>query len=183
MQSAQLELIDATRNIRLIAATLDTIAEEERSVAGLCAGLGVAPPSDWPPPLFDANALAWTRSRLQADPAAQGWFSWYVIAPIADQDTLVGVVGYKGPPKAGTVEVGYSILPAYQLRGFASAAVRLLVSHAFAQDVREVAAETLPDLIASQRVLTACGFTLDSRREEPDHGIVLRYVRRRAASS
>jgi [ribosomal protein S5]-alanine N-acetyltransferase len=45
---------------------------------------------------------------------------------------LIGETEFHGPPdRAGTVEVGYSIVPDYRGRGFASEATRTLIEHAF----------------------------------------------------
>jgi [ribosomal protein S5]-alanine N-acetyltransferase len=73
----------------------------------------------------------------------------------AADETLIGETGFHGPPDAsGTVEVGYSILPAYRGRGFATEATRALIRAALARpEVRRVTAECLDDNHASLRVL------------------------------
>jgi ribosomal-protein-alanine N-acetyltransferase len=73
---------------------------------------------------------------------------------VADE-TLIGETGFHGPPDAsGTVEVGYSILPAYRGRGFATEATRALIRAALARpEVRRITAECLDDNHASLRVL------------------------------
>lgn len=46
--------------------------------------------------------------------------------------SLVGAGGYFGPPDpTGAVEIGCSILPEWQRRGYASDLVTLLATHAF----------------------------------------------------
>lgn len=73
----------------------------------------------------------------------------------AADETLIGETGFHGPPDAsGTVEVGYSILPAYRGRGFATEATRALIRAALARpEVRRITAECLDDNHASLRVL------------------------------
>ena len=90
----------------------------------------------------------------------------------------MGAGGYKGPPATdGSVEIGYSILPEYQQRGFATEAVEALVTRAFENpDVTRVTAETLPDLSPSIGVLEKTGFELLGEGSEPG---VIRYGRER----
>jgi ribosomal-protein-alanine N-acetyltransferase len=55
------------------------------------------------------------------------------------------------------VEVGYSLLPAYQNKGFATEATAALIAAAYRNGAKQVLAETLPHLIASRRVMEKCG--------------------------
>ena len=64
-------------------------------------------------------------------------YYFVLLPPAASPQTaareLVGNGGFKGPPSAsGVVEIGYSILPAFQRRGFATEAARCLMAAAFA---------------------------------------------------
>jgi RimJ/RimL family protein N-acetyltransferase len=66
------------------------------------------------------------------------------------------------------VEVGYSICPEYQRRGFASEATRALIAHAFASpQVTRVDAETLPELEPSISVMLKCGMRFLGPGSEP----------------
>src|SRR5437899_87551 len=61
----------------------------------------------------------------------------------------------------GGVEIAYSIVPAFQGRGYATEAAQALVAYAFGSGrVRLVRAQTAPRANASTRVLTKCGFNL-----------------------
>ena len=73
--------------------------------------------------------------------------------------TLIGETGFHGPPDgSGTVEVGYSIVPAYRGRGLASQATRALIQHAISHpDIRYIIAECLDDNLASLKVLEKLG--------------------------
>jgi RimJ/RimL family protein N-acetyltransferase len=58
----------------------------------------------------------------------------------------------------GTVEVGYSVLPAWQRRGYASEMVQTLVDHAFTfAGVERIIAHTTEANLASIAVLLHCG--------------------------
>jgi [ribosomal protein S5]-alanine N-acetyltransferase len=72
---------------------------------------------------------------------------------------LVGSGGYKGPPKDGTVEIGYEIAPGFCGHGYATAAAGQLVGRAFTRvEVAAVEARTLPYANASVTVLVKVGF-------------------------
>ena len=59
---------------------------------------------------------------------------------------------------SGTVEVVYSIVPAYRGRGLASQATRALIHHALSHpDIRYVIAGCLDDNLASLKVLEKLG--------------------------
>jgi ribosomal-protein-alanine N-acetyltransferase len=72
---------------------------------------------------------------------------------------VVGGIGFAGPPEQGAVEVGYGIVPSRQGRGYATEAVRLMVTLAWRHPVvTAVLAHTDPGNVASQRVLEKAGF-------------------------
>ena len=95
-------------------------------------------------------------------PAVQGWYGWYAINidAISKERSLVGSGGYFGPPDSeGVVEIGYSVLPEWQRRGYATEIVNSLVSHAFFfEKTKSIIAHTLPENEASIRVLISTGF-------------------------
>jgi RimJ/RimL family protein N-acetyltransferase len=62
-------------------------------------------------------------------------------------------------PVTGQAMIGYSMLPAFRGRGFATRAARLLTSWAFAETaVARVIAGAMPSNVGSQRVLEKAGF-------------------------
>ena len=66
--------------------------------------------------------------------SAKGWYGCYAINidAISKERSLVGSGGYFGPPgREGVVEIGYSVLPEWQRRGYATEIVNSLVSHDF----------------------------------------------------
>ncbi len=83
----------------------------------------------------------------------------------------VGIGSFKGPPVDGMVEIAYAIVPEHQRKGYATACARALVEFAWrATEVRKVIAHTLPDGVASQRVLLKSGFTHTGEVVDPEDG-------------
>ena len=140
--------------------------------------MGARVSEEWPPPLFDADALEWALDQVRLDFRFEEWGMRYMVLRESDAGgpEAVGVAGYKGPPDVDNeVEIGYSVLPSYHRRGLATEAVNALVAHAFdLHGVARIVAHTLPHLAASIGVLRKTGFTLDA--ELDDEGIV-RYAR------
>jgi RimJ/RimL family protein N-acetyltransferase len=103
--------------------------------------------------------------------AAYGWLAPRLVVSATD-DLVVGSVGFKGPPAAGSVEVGYGIAPHVRGRGVATEAVRLLVERAMKAGVDRVCILTAVDNLASRRVAEKAGFTHQGRRDSGDDGVV-----------
>jgi len=84
------------------------------------------------------------------------------------------VAGFKGRPANGSCEIGYSVLPSFHDRGYATEASRQLIRWAFSHaNVERVTGETLPDLIESIRVMEKCGmrFIGDGNPDEGRHTV------------
>ena len=82
----------------------------------------------------------------------------------AATDTYAGDLGffYDNPPLQAAM-IGYSLMPAWRGRGYASRAVRLVTGWAFDKvGIVRLTAGTAPDNVASQRVLEAAGFVREA---------------------
>ena len=112
IETARLTLVPAT--VALARAELGDRGEFARL---LDAGV----PDNWPPESA-ADALPLFLSWLEAAPDRVGWFGWYALARSADvgPPVLVGGGGFLGPPQEGIVQIGYSLLPEFQRRGYAT---------------------------------------------------------------
>jgi RimJ/RimL family protein N-acetyltransferase len=82
-------------------------------------------------------------------------FGYYQIIRAADR-LAVGGVGFKGPPRGGSVEVGYGLAPSARGHGYAGEALTAAANHGIAT----VLADTTVENVASQRTLANAGFTL-----------------------
>lgn len=162
-----------SRRLNLIASTRELINKDLEGPAELAEALGVATPKDWPPELYGPAAMRFALMQLD-DPAEAGWSFWYLINN-DDPGELVGICGFKGrPDMQGSVEIGYSVIRAFQRQGFATDAVTALVGWAFSHhNVNEVCAETFPFLRQSIGVLEKNGFKLSGAGSEAG---VVRYV-------
>jgi RimJ/RimL family protein N-acetyltransferase len=150
-----------TPRLILVAATPELARAEVDDRARFAELLDAEVPASWPPETL-ADALPFFLGLLEANPEWAGWLGWYAIGREAagKPRRLVGSVGFKGPPTdTGDVEIGYSVLPQCQGRGYASEMVRGLCGWAFGhRSVRRVLAETTADNVASLRVLRKLDF-------------------------
>ncbi len=147
----------------LVPATAMLLSSELESIDGFGTLLGADVPEGWPPGQYDRGAITFFRDRVNEDPNAAGWYSWYALLRADEKRgrTLVGAGGYFGPPNPnGILEIGYSIVPSYEGQGYATELVRALVEHGFADSrVRRIIAHTTKDNPGSVRVLEHAGFT------------------------
>ena len=146
-----------SERLRLVPATPELVESELEDTSKLAAMLEADLPPDWPPEHHDAGAQRYSREALTA-PGAAGWWLHYFVSTDGERPTLVGTGGYKGPPIHGIVEIGYSVVPSAQRRGYGTEAAGSLVESARKRGARRVRAETLPELVASIRVLEKLGF-------------------------
>jgi len=178
------ELLLRTRRLDLVAATLEHIQAELQAPGALGPLLGVHIPEGWPPGEYDRNALEYFQAQIQAGgPGQVGWYSWYAISRNSQgkREGLVAGAGYLGPPKDGTVEIGYSVIPTARRQGYATELVAALVSRAFEEpSVQQVIAHTSDANTASTQVLLRCGFARVGPGSEPES---VQYRTRRTPSA
>lgn len=88
--------------------------------------------------------------------------AWY-IGRLADM-SMIGEVGFKGPPNLGEIEIGYGLKPGARNCGYMTEAVETMCVIAAAQKdykVEAVMAKTLPNNLPSHNVLRKNGFVRD----------------------
>ena len=149
-----------TDRLTLVPATVALARAEIDDRAAFARLLQAVVPDHWPPESA-ADALPLFLSWLEAAPDRVGWFGWYALARLGDAapPVLVGGGGFLGPPQSGAVKIGYSLLPEFQRRGYATEMVGGLVRWALAKPgVDVIAAETEWANPASVRVLEKVGF-------------------------
>jgi len=123
------------------------------------------------PDSLDAIALALASHHAMTgkigDPPA-----WWVHHIVVD-GVVVGDIGFHGPPgPERTVEIGYSVVPAWRGHGVASRACDLILQRAWQDGADIVIAETDHHNVASQAVLLRNGF-----RRGPDGVFTIKRLR------
>ncbi len=153
-----------TSRLDLVPAGVQHLSAELDGPPALAAALGVRVSDEWPPELYGPAEVEFSLVQVQHTPPEDRCWLFYYLVLRGGEDglpTAVGIGGFKGPPEAGEVELGYSVLPAYRGRGLATEAVGGLVARAFSDErVQRVVAETYPELTGSIRVLERSGFRL-----------------------
>jgi ribosomal-protein-alanine N-acetyltransferase len=142
-----------TKRLRLVPMTHEctTAKPEDREPIARAAGATV--PERWPVEHYDQEVLDQMREVLEHDPEHE-WVLRYIVAG----DVVAGMFGAGTPDAEGRIFIGYSVLPEMQRRGYASEALEAVIEWAFARpEVRIVAGETYPHLLASIRTMERCG--------------------------
>lgn len=191
------ERMIVTARLRLVPATVAHVRAEIGDRVEFARLLDAEVPGNWPPEGV-ADALPLFLGWLEAAPDRVGWFGWYALASNrliqeaqlpttifsgldwpapgcsglqenrSDTLVLVGSGGFLGPPQDGEVQIGYSVLPQFQRRRFATEMAGGLVRWALEQpDVLRIVAETEWANPASVRVLSALGFAAAGLSAEP----------------
>jgi [ribosomal protein S5]-alanine N-acetyltransferase len=148
-----------TTRLQLVPSTAAHVRSEIGDRAEFIRLIGADVPDNWPPENI-VDALPLFLNWLEAAPDHAGWFGWYALTNSAHASCLIGSGGFLGPPQNGVVSIGYSVLPQFQLHGFATEMAGGLIQWAFANPtVTTIAAETEWTNAASVRVLAKLGFS------------------------
>ena len=109
------------------------------------------------------------------DPPSAAWVTGVVWDP--ERRLPVGRAGYHGPPDAdGMVEVGYSVDPALRRRGYARAAMRVLLDRAIAHpEVRVLRATVSPDNEPSLNLIASFGLERNGEQWDEEDGLEIVY--------
>ena len=155
--------------LRLVAITQEMLAAEQDS-DGLDLGriLKAKLTHEWPPVDWDPHVYRIILKQYDEWPESFGWHRYVVLdGGLGRRKTLVGAIG--GFPRArGDVEIGYSTLPAFQRRGYATAFATKLVEWLLTRDeVQSVSAQAYPRVTESIKVMERCGMSFAGDGDEP----------------
>lgn len=113
--------------------------------------------------------------QVAQDPAEAAWVTGVIWDE--DQGRAVGRAGFHGAPDAaGTVEIGYAVDPAHRRRGYARAALRVLLQRAAREPaVHTVRVSISPDNVASRQLTAGFGFVEVGEQWDEEDGLEIVY--------
>ena len=132
------------------------------------------------PGVASMETMRFLYKHLKVNPDVLGWWTYLFVH--AEDGVLIGQGGYKGKPNAaGTVEIGYAIVPSYRRRGLATETAQGLIDNAFVHaHVKRVDAHTLAEPNPSTKVLEKVGMKFAGAVDHPKLGEVWRWSLQRA---
>ncbi|MFJ6984659.1 MULTISPECIES: GNAT family N-acetyltransferase [unclassified Streptomyces] len=119
----------------------------------------------WTAPVSPRDAAELVREFAAGDPARPGWFQYAV--ELTAEGSLVGDVGVRLHENGMQAELGFTLAPARQGRGYASEAVRAVLGDLFdGRGLHRVSAECDARNTPSARLLERVGFRREGERPE-----------------
>ena len=126
--------------------------------------------SDFP---TDGDVAVTSYWRERASEEVAPWSSPWLIV---EDDVVVGMLGFKGAPKDGEIDVGYGVAPSARGRGVATAALALLLDVVKDRGL-SVRADTAAWNTPSQGVLRRLNFVEVGRRVSLEDGELIEWRR------
>ena len=113
------------------------------------------------------------QKRVSAIPPWTGYFG-----VDSEKNLVFGCAGFKGnPDDQHQVEIAYATFAPFENLGYATSIAKSMVDISReSEQVKKVCAHTLPERNASCRVLEKNGFTFKGEVEDPEDGIVWRWL-------
>ncbi|WP_431033879.1 GNAT family N-acetyltransferase [Streptomyces sp. P6-2-1] len=124
---------------------------------------GVARYQGWTAPVSEEEARRLVRQFAEADPEVPGWFQY--AAEERESGALVGDVGVRLDANLRQADLGFTLAPAAQGRGYATEAVRAVLGDLFdRRGLHRVSAVCDVRNAASARLLERVGFRREGLR-------------------
>ena len=147
-----------TESLKLIPSTAEMLRAEINDPVELAQLLTALVPNNWPPETT-VDALPFFLDCVESSSGQDGWYALNTKTNGNDPANLIGGGGFMGPPKNGTVQLGYSVIDQHQRKGYATEIVGGLIRWAFRQSgCLGAIAETEWSNPASARVLAKNSF-------------------------
>lgn len=160
----------------IIPATIDLYRLELDYREGLALALDADVPPEWPPDQVTRNVIEEFIARMVAEPGSMSGFYWVLRGDRDHPRVLIGSGGFLRYDDE-VMELGYSVLSAWQGKGYTTEAVGIIVDWAFTcTRAQRIIAYTYPDMAASIRVLEKNNFRFAG--PGPEDGTIM-YERRR----
>ena len=142
----------------IIPATVDLYRMELEYREGLASALDAVVPPEWPPEQVTREVIEEFIARMMTEPGRMSGFYWVLRGDGSCSRILIGSGGFL-LHNDGVMELGYSVLPEWQGKGYTTEAVGILVDWAFTcAHARIIVACTYPHITGSIRVLEKNGF-------------------------
>lgn len=160
----------ATARLRLVPVDLALARAMNLAPARAAEALGATAGDGFP---FSPGMYRYIAERLAVRPGDAGWYA--LIAVHRRTGKVAGDGGFHGPPDdVGIVEIGYSVVPAWEGQGLATEMAQALVARALADPgVTAIRAETLAGNAPSQAILRRLGFATAGEYDDPGDGRVI----------
>jgi ribosomal-protein-alanine N-acetyltransferase len=155
-----------TSRLSLIAVTPEMVRSQEVD-DGMLGGLTqcVIPPG-WPMTEWEPHVYKFLLDQFAEHPEQIGWHRYVSFVPPGGSRTLIGSLGAFSKT-VSECEIGYSVLSAYEGRGFTTEAARALIEYLRGDErIESVIAHTFPSIPGSIRVMEKCGMSFDGDGEE-----------------
>lgn len=156
-----------TERLELIPMTVELCVADLTSHDLLCENLKATVPDTWPPALVTRETLEEFIAFLSS-PDQNRFYAYYWIRTglSPDKRVLIGSGGFvRG--EDNILELGYSVIEEFQRQGYATEAVRSMITWAKTElHVTLIRACTFPDLIGSIKILEKNGFSLSGKGKE-----------------
>jgi ribosomal-protein-alanine N-acetyltransferase len=157
-----------TSHLSLIAITPEMVKSEQANDHRLGELIQCAIPNNWPPVDWEPHVFDFILAQFEQHPDQIGWHRYVTFAPPNGVRTLIGCLGASSKPATPEeCEIGYSILPPFEGRGFATEGTLALIDYLRGdKQLTSVIAHTFPRLTGSIRVMEKCGLIFEGDGEE-----------------
>ena len=131
----------------------------------------LALPRGWP----DEHDERWLRVRLREmrdDPDTQRWLARAMVIRRDPSRPMAGHIGFHGPPKDGSLELGYTVIPQHRRQGYArEAAVGMMDWAAREHAINRFLVSISPDNEPSLALAEKMGFQRIGEQMDPEDGL------------
>lgn len=119
-----------TYRLSLIAITPEMVQSEQADDHRLGELIQCAIPTNWPPLDWEPHVFDFVLTQFNEHPDQIGWHRYVTFVPPNGVRTLIGALGASSKPtNPAECEVGYSILPPFEGRGFATEGTLALIDY------------------------------------------------------
>jgi RimJ/RimL family protein N-acetyltransferase len=152
-----------TSRLSLIAITPEMVKSEQANDHQLGELIQCAIPTNWPPVDWEPHVFDFVLAQFDKHPDQIGWHRYVTFAAPNGTRTLIGALGASSKPtNPAECEIGYSILPPFERRGFATEGTLALIDYLRGEmQHTSIIAHTFPRLTGSIRVMEKCGLTFE----------------------